>query len=282
MAVRMIIAAAVFSACLSYAVLARAHCEIPCGIYNDGMRLDMISEHAATIEKSINAVNELSKEEDRDYNQIVRWTENKEAHAVYIQDIVTRYFMAQRIKPPAAGDAAAQEAYEERLTLLHRMLVYAMKAKQSLDMDNVVALRSALAGFRAAYLPEGGKDMANTAFQKIAQEAEVKDGVKEISYEQFMGLRESGADYVLLDVLLPDNYGAGHIEGAESFPVTDINKENAEKRLSKDAKVVVYCANFHCSASTNAAKKLSGLGYDVLDYKGGLKEWQERGNKLVK
>ena len=38
----------------------------------------------------------------------------------------------------------------------------------------------------------------------------------------------------------------------------------------------------HHGASTAAAKKLSGIGYRVLDYKGGLKEWQEKGNNLVK
>lgn len=30
--------------------------------------------------------------------------------------------------------------------------------------------------------------------------------------------------------------------------------------------------------STAAAKKLGAPGYRVLDYKGGLKEWKEKGN----
>jgi rhodanese-related sulfurtransferase len=32
---------------------------------------------------------------------------------------------------------------------------------------------------------------------------------------------------------------------------------------------------------TQAAKKLTDLGYNVVDYKGGLKEWQEKGNKIA-
>jgi nickel superoxide dismutase len=30
---------------------AAAHCEIPCGIYDDEMRINMVLEHIATIEK---------------------------------------------------------------------------------------------------------------------------------------------------------------------------------------------------------------------------------------
>lgn len=112
-------------------------------------------------------------------------------------------------------------------------------------------------------------------------EANMKEGVEEITYERFMNIRKSGEKYVLLDVLSPDSYDKGHIEGAQSFPAETINKATAEKRLSKDDRIIVYCGSFQCAASTEAAKKLSGLGYNVVDYKGGLKEWQEKGNKLV-
>ena len=35
------------------AVTAFSHCEIPCGIYDDAMRITMIQEHITTIEKSM-------------------------------------------------------------------------------------------------------------------------------------------------------------------------------------------------------------------------------------
>ncbi|OGW85572.1 MAG: hypothetical protein A2987_01335 [Omnitrophica bacterium RIFCSPLOWO2_01_FULL_45_10] len=96
-----------------------------------------------------------------------------------------------------------------------------------------------------------------------------------------MAIRKSGEKYMLLDVLSPDSYDTGHIEGAMSLPLDTMNKMTAEKLLSKDSRIIVYCGSFQCTASTQAAKKLSGLGYNVLDYKGGLKEWREKGNKLV-
>jgi len=124
--------------------------------------------------------------------------------------------------------------------------------------------------------------MKNNVFHQTAMAVKEKDGVKEISYEEFMKIRKSGEKYVLLDVLSSDSYKAGHMEGAKSFPLGDINKDSASAMLPKDTHIIVYCGSFACSASTNAAKKLIELGYtDVLDYKGGLKEWQEKGNNLV-
>jgi len=124
--------------------------------------------------------------------------------------------------------------------------------------------------------------MRINTFDETYQTAAVRNGVKQISYGQFLKIKHSGERYTLLDVLPEESYKSGHIESAASFPVDTIAKENAEKRLHKDSKIIVYCASFDCHASTIAAKKLADLGYNVLDYKGGLKEWQEKGNKLVK
>ena len=127
------------------------------------------------------------------------------------------------------------------------------------------------------------RNMARTSeFEEIASKASIKDGVKEMTYDQLMQLRNTGEQYILFDVLQSDSYNNGHIEGAISFPLDTINKGNAKNKILQDSHVIVYCASFKCPASTAAAKKLSELGYSVLDYKGGLKEWQEKGNGLVK
>lgn len=39
----------------------QAHCEVPCGIYNDSARLELMGEHCTTIEKSMKQIVELSK-----------------------------------------------------------------------------------------------------------------------------------------------------------------------------------------------------------------------------
>lgn len=125
----------------------------------------------------------------------------------------------------------------------------------------------------------GGGDKG--AFHETVKEATVKDGVKEITYDQLMDIKNSGEKYVLLDVLSKESYNKGHIPGAKSFPLKTINAENAANMLSKDDHIIVYCGSFKCRASVEAAKALSALGYNVVDYKGGLADWQDKGSKLV-
>ncbi len=137
-----------------------------------------------------------------------------------------------------------------------------------------------LACVNQVYGAEGG-NMKTSVYSEVAAGTSLKNGVKEISYDQFVKIRNSGDRYILLDVLPVDSYVKGHIEHARSYPVDGINEATAAALLKKDAGIIVYCGSFKCAASTAAAKKLSGLGYNVLDYKGGLKEWQEKGNKLV-
>ena len=132
------------------AVRVGAHCEIPCGIYDDKLRADLIAEHATTIEKSMKKIVELSKQSPVNYNQLVRWVSNKEKHADEIQHLVTQYFMTQRIKPDA-------KKYSEKLAVLHKMLIYAMKCKQSTDVAHVSTLRSLTKEFEILYFGHSHK-----------------------------------------------------------------------------------------------------------------------------
>jgi len=110
-----------------------AHCEIPCGIYDDESRITLIREHIATIEKSMDQIMRLEKKETVNNNQLVRWISNKEKHADEIQEIVTQYFMTQRIK-------INTENYDKKLSILHQMLVASMKCKQTVDRGHVANL----------------------------------------------------------------------------------------------------------------------------------------------
>jgi nickel superoxide dismutase len=136
-----------------------AHCEVPCGIYGDEIRIALIREHIDTVERSMKMIKSLTNKKqickmedgpDMNFNQIVRWVNNKEKHAEEIQHIVHQYFMTQRIKP--VDDAnAGYDAYIEKLTLLHRLLVEAMKSKQVLDPKHVVSMRELVDKFEELY-----------------------------------------------------------------------------------------------------------------------------------
>ncbi len=135
---------ATLTVAIAFALPVWSHCEIPCGIYDDRARIQLIAEHIGTIEKSMRQVLELQKADGVNYNQLVRWINNKEHHATEIQTIVSQYFMTQRIKPDT-------DQYARKIAVLHQMLVAAMKCKQTTDLKNAADLRELLKTFDGLY-----------------------------------------------------------------------------------------------------------------------------------
>jgi nickel superoxide dismutase len=107
---------------------ASAHCQIPCGIYDDHARVQAMLEDAATVAKAARLINELAGKMDaQSQNQIVRWVMNKERHAQNVISTISDYFLTQRVKPD-------QEDYTDRLVKHHAVIVAAMEAKQNADV----------------------------------------------------------------------------------------------------------------------------------------------------
>ena len=72
-------------------------------------------------------------------------------HADKLNDVITYYFMAQRVKPKLT-DNPEYNNYVSQVTLLHEMLIYSMKTKQSLETENISKLKTLLKDFQKAYL----------------------------------------------------------------------------------------------------------------------------------
>ncbi len=129
-----------FSACISLIISAqaRAHCQIPCGIYNDHARVDAMLEDTATIKKALTMLTELEKKTDiQSRQQFIRWVMNKENHAQNIITTISDYFLTQRVK-------SSQKDYTERLKRHHAVIVAAMKTKQKSSMENAMELEKAI------------------------------------------------------------------------------------------------------------------------------------------
>ncbi len=124
--------------------LSLAHCQVPCGIYDDGLRFTMLHEDISTIEKAVAEIKELEKE-GTNLNQLVRWVQTKDEYAEKIQTMVNSYFLAQRIKFDTKD-------YDKKLAALHHIIVYAMKCKQSVDPKMVGKLHNALEEFEKLYM----------------------------------------------------------------------------------------------------------------------------------
>ena len=124
---------------------ALAHCEVPCGIYDDELRFERMLEDQETIFKGIGQITELAGNSDpQSVNQTVRWINTKEAHATNIQHVISQYFMTQRIK-------AGKEGYAQKLAAAHAVMVAAMKCKQSVDPEAAKTLRANILDFYRAY-----------------------------------------------------------------------------------------------------------------------------------
>lgn len=122
--------------------LVQAHCQVPCGIYDDQARIHMLEEHVTTITKAMKQI-----EAGQNQNQTVRWVQAKEDHANEIIEIASHYFLAQRIKP-------GMDHYEENLKTLHEIIIYSMKSKQTTDVKNAEKLSELIHNLEHTYLGE--------------------------------------------------------------------------------------------------------------------------------
>ncbi len=123
----------------------KAHCQIPCGIYDDYGQIQLLLEDAATIEKSMALISELSGKTDaQSQNQLIRWVMNKEKHAQHIISVISDYFLTQRVKPD-------QKDYTRRLVKHHDVIIAAMKSKQNGDVKFAISLRKAIEAIEGYY-----------------------------------------------------------------------------------------------------------------------------------
>ncbi len=126
-----------------------AHCEVPCGIYDDQLRFQSMLEDATTVGKAVDELAKLVTEMAESatplaVNQASRWVAAKEDHATKIQQTVAQYFLTQRIKPDA-------ENYVDQLKAAHAVMQAAMKAKQDPSTEKATALRESILNLYRAY-----------------------------------------------------------------------------------------------------------------------------------
>ena len=134
------------------------HCQVPCGIYDDAVRIVQIEEDIATIRKAMSLIKGLSGKSDaQSLNQMIRWVNTKESHADKIQETVSSYFLAQRIKPKKKG-AAGRQKYVNQTLLLQQLIVAAMKCKQNVDQSRCEAASDLVVEFSVSYFDEHGME----------------------------------------------------------------------------------------------------------------------------
>ncbi|HET9985883.1 MAG TPA: metalloregulator ArsR/SmtB family transcription factor [Longimicrobiales bacterium] len=86
-------------------------------------------------------------------------------------------------------------------------------------------------------------------------------------------------DVVVLDVRPEDEYAAGHIPGAISIPVDELERRLAE--LPADREVVAYCRGPYCVMALTALDVLRARGFRARRLEEGVPDWRARGLEVA-
>jgi len=86
-------------------------------------------------------------------------------------------------------------------------------------------------------------------------------------------LKDGGV--VLLDVRPALEFEAGHIAGARSIPVAELQKRL--KELPKDREIVAYCRGPYCVYADEAVDLLRAKGYKAVRFNDGFPDWKAVG-----
>jgi rhodanese-related sulfurtransferase/predicted transcriptional regulator len=79
-------------------------------------------------------------------------------------------------------------------------------------------------------------------------------------------------DVVLVDVRPSEEYAAGHVDGARSIPIDELDDRLAE--LPADREVVAYCRGPFCAYAHDAVRRLRASGREARRLEDGWPEWQ--------
>lgn len=86
-------------------------------------------------------------------------------------------------------------------------------------------------------------------------------------------------DVQVIDVRTETEYNSGHIKGVENMVLTSL--ENNLDKISKDKPVIVHCQSGVRAAMAYSILKKNGVK-NLKMYSGGINEWTEQKNELVK
>ena len=116
----------------------------------------------------------------------------------------------------------------------------------------------------------------------VARLAEVERAAREylggdvdaIGRDELVARMRSG-DIVLVDVRPSEEFEAGHIEGARSIPLEELQGRLAE--LPPDREVVAYCRGPLCAFAPEAVRRLRAAGRNARRLEEGWPEWRLTG-----
>jgi rhodanese-related sulfurtransferase/DNA-binding transcriptional ArsR family regulator len=132
-------------------------------------------------------------------------------------------------------------------------------------------------------------DRAYRLWQSIREVGEVRLAEIDLIVRTFLGNRDAmeaidaltllgrihDDDLVVLDVRPADEFQAGHLPGARSIPVAELEARLSELRT--DQEIVAYCRGPYCVYADEAVELLTARGYIARRFTHGFPDWQVAG-----
>ena len=134
-------------------------------------------------------------------------------------------------------------------------------------------VRYALAGEEALRLWLALRDASAARLAEVERAARdyLGEEVEAIGRDELIA-RLARGDVVLVDVRPPEEFAAGHIEGARSIPLEELERRIAE--LPREREVIAYCRGPFCAYAHEAVRKLRGAGRSARRLQDGFPEWR--------
>jgi rhodanese-related sulfurtransferase/predicted transcriptional regulator len=134
-------------------------------------------------------------------------------------------------------------------------------------------IRYALAGDDALRLWLTLRDTSAGRLAEVERAARdyLGDEVEAIGRDELVD-RMAHGDVVLVDVRPEEEFAAGHIDGARSIPLDELERRLAE--LPADREVVAYCRGPFCAYAHDAVRRLQAAGIAARRLDDGWPDWR--------
>jgi rhodanese-related sulfurtransferase len=135
------------------------------------------------------------------------------------------------------------------------------------------SVRYALAGDEVLSLWLALREVSTVRLAEVERAAreDLGDDVDAIGRDELVARMRSGG-VVLLDVRPSEEYDAGHIDGARSIPLEELEDRIAE--LPADREIVAYCRGPLCAFAHEAVRRLRTRGRSARRLEDGWPEWR--------
>ena len=180
--------------------------------------------------------------------------------------------------PRTVDDLARASGQSTANTSQHLQALYA--AGMVTRTREGTSVRYALAGEEAlqAWLALRDASVARLAEVDRAAREYLGEEVEAIGRDELIERLRRG-DIVLVDVRPGEEYAAGHIEGARSIPIDELQDRLAE--LPADREVVAYCRGPFCAYAHQAVRTLQAAGRAARRMEEGWPEWRLAGSPRI-